>query len=457
MTLSPKVVGAGAFLVVGVFAFTAALFMIGDRRMLFETRFPVYTEFANLGQLQSGAIVRVGGLDAGEVTDIQIPQSPAGKFRVRMSVREDVHQLIRTDSIATSQTEGLVGGIFVNVTAGTERAPRVAEGGTIPSHEPFAIADLLKQASDSVELITMTVEALRGDAEKAVQQIALTAEDAHALVEEIGPDLTAIVQNGNRISSQTRLLVTNINEGKGTIGKLVNDDALYVQARAIAEQARAVMENVQQVSADARGAISDLRSQSGPAQGLMADMRVTLNHAREATSGLAENMEAMKHNFLLRGFFNQRGYFDLDGISPAEYRKGVLENGKRKAMRIWLADSVLFERTQNGAEVLTEDGRARLDNAMATYLKYIPGSPLVVEGYATQGTETDRFQRARSRAGAVLQYLEGKFDLMPNNTGSVALSGEAKDSPSGSSWDGIALTLFVNRQALQFADPPATK
>ena len=60
-------------------------------------------------------------------------------------------------------------------------------------------------------------------------------------------------------------------------------------------------------------------------------MQMTLTHAREATSDLADNMEALKRNFLLRGYFNRRGYFDLDDISPADYRDGVLENGKRKA------------------------------------------------------------------------------------------------------------------------------
>ena len=92
------------------------------------------------------------------------------------------------------------------------------------------------------------------------------------------------------------------------------------------------------------------------------------------------NMEAMKHNFLLRGFFNRRGYFDLGSISPVDYRTGVLENGKRKAMRIWLKSSVLFEVRPDGTEVLTEDGRARIDSAMSTYLKYLPSNPIVVEG-----------------------------------------------------------------------------
>jgi len=70
--VSSKAVGAGAFVVIGLLLFAVALFMIGERRMLFERRFTVYTEFARLGELEPGAPVRVAGADAGEVTDIQI-------------------------------------------------------------------------------------------------------------------------------------------------------------------------------------------------------------------------------------------------------------------------------------------------------------------------------------------------------------------------------------------------
>lgn len=447
---SAKLVGAGAFFLIGALTFTTALFMIGERRMLFESRYTVYTEFANLGQLEPGAVVRVAGLDAGEVTDIQIPASPAQRFRIRMEVREDVRQLIREDSIATTQTEGLVGGIFLNIGAGTDASPVLPEGGTVPSREPFLLSDLIRQASDTVRLVTETVDALRGDAEKAVMQIALTAEDAHALVEDISPDLTAIASHGRQIAQDTSEILAGINRGEGTVGKLIKDEALYTQMREITAEAQVVMQNVRRVTEEARGAIADFRSPDGPTQGLMADMRVTLAQAREATGDMAENMEALKRNFLLRGFFNDRGYFDLDAISPAEYRKGVLENGRRKAMRIWLSDAVLFATAADGTETLTPDGRARIDSAMATYLEYLPENPVVIEGYATAGNTGERFQRARARATLVREHVMQQFELLPQHTGFIALGAEAADSPAGDTWNGVAVTLFLDRNRLRF-------
>jgi phospholipid/cholesterol/gamma-HCH transport system substrate-binding protein len=453
---SSRVIGAGAFLIVGALLFTAALFMIGERRMLFEDRFTVYTELATLGQLEEGAIVRVAGMTAGEVTKIDVPASPAQKFRVRMEVRDDLQPLIRTDSVATTQTEGLVGAIYVNIAPGSEQSPALPEGGTISGGTTLQLADLMAQASATMADVARTVDILSVEAEKTLKEVSATSAEAHQLMTDITPQIRAIAQNGARISADARNLVAGLQAGEGTMGKLLKDDALYMRAREIAEEAQVVMANVRDVTDEARRAIADFRSEDGPAQGLFADMRVTLSQAREATGDLADNMEALKHNFLLRGFFNRRGYFDLDAISPAQYRNGVLENGKRRAVRTWLDAAVLYETRPNGTLALTEDGRKRLDSAMATYLRYLPANPLVVEGYSTQGTIGEQYRDSRQRAGIVREYLLGRYGLMPQHTGSMALGADAQGSPSGNGWDGVAITLFLDADTgVQFVNADA--
>jgi phospholipid/cholesterol/gamma-HCH transport system substrate-binding protein len=452
--ISSRAVGAGAFVVIGVVLFTAALFLIGERRMLFEQRFPLYTEFSRLGQLAAGATVRVAGMDAGEVTDIQIPASPEGRFRVRMLVREDLRHLIRADSLATTQTEGLVGSLFVNISTGTEAAPAVADEDTIPGRDPFQLADLLEQASGTVTMLNETVTALRDDITMAVAQVAVTVDEAHALIQDVGPDVRAMADNGNRISADARQIIARIERGEGTIGRLITDDTLYTRAREIADEAQVVMQNVREVSTEARRTLADFRAPEGPAMGMMADVRHTLTQAREATARLSDNMEALSRNFFFRGFFNRRGYFDLNAISPADYRSGVLENGRRRAMRIWLDAALVFDEGPDGALMLTEGGMARIDSAMATYLDYVPANPIVVEGYATGGVAAERFRESRARAALVREYLLGKYGLAPQHTGFIGLGSEAQGSPRDERWDGIALTLFLDREELQFVDQP---
>ena len=113
----------------GFVLFAVGLFMIGDRRMLFGDTFDVYAEFASVAGLENGAKVRVGGHGCGRSRRrSRCPRVAVGEFRVRMRLRDDLHQLIRVDSVASIQNDGLVGNKFVQIEAGTDPSPLVADG-----------------------------------------------------------------------------------------------------------------------------------------------------------------------------------------------------------------------------------------------------------------------------------------------------------------------------------------
>src|SRR5205085_4636643 len=90
----------GAFVVGGLLLFGFGLFLIGDRRMLFSKSADYYTEFAQVSALQIGAKVRVGGMDAGEIVEILVPQEPGSKFRLKFRIVEKLFPVIRTNSVA---------------------------------------------------------------------------------------------------------------------------------------------------------------------------------------------------------------------------------------------------------------------------------------------------------------------------------------------------------------------
>ena len=78
----------GAFVIGGLVLFGLGLFLIGDRRMLFSKSADYYTEFAQVNALEAGAKVRVGGMDAGEVVEVQVPPGPGSKFRLKFRIIE---------------------------------------------------------------------------------------------------------------------------------------------------------------------------------------------------------------------------------------------------------------------------------------------------------------------------------------------------------------------------------
>jgi phospholipid/cholesterol/gamma-HCH transport system substrate-binding protein len=455
---SARLIGVGVFVLAGLALFAFGLFMIGDRRLMFTDSFEVHAHFERIAGLQGGAVVRVAGMNAGEVLEVSVPPGPEAPFRVRMRIRRDLHGLVRTDSVATIQTDGLVGAKFVQVDTGSIEAPQVADGGTIRSREPFDVTALMEEARQTVTTINEAILELRGDLETTIEAIGETVERTDQLIEETGTEITRLARTGNRMALEVEHVITDIRAGRGTLGRLVADDTLYVQAAGIAEEAHTTMRNVREASEQVRQVAADLRTDEGPVHSLAADLRHTVGFARDAMGNLADTTAALQQHWLFRGFFRDRGYFDLNRIPAADYLAGALETRDRAALRIWLDESVLFATDPAGTDVLTEGGMRRLDLAMAEFLRYPRESPLMVEGYADRTTRDERFLRARQRALIVRDYLIGRFDLEPNRVGKITLAdGVAGTPPNGAErWSGVALALFVNRTAFpRVAEVPA--
>ena len=443
-----RVVAVGIFVVFGVLLFGVGLFFIGDRRMMFSDTFEVYAEFASVAALQNGAIVRVGGMDAGEVREIHVPAGPSGRFRVKMRVREDLHQLLRVDSVASIQNDGLVGNKFVQVEVGSDPSPVVPPGGTIRSEEPFDLAVMLKKMNATIDLVTATITQLQRGVNDALASITATAGTAQSLMTDTASDLRSISASTQKVAEDLNVIVAGVRQGRGTVGKLVTDDSLYTSVKAISVQAEKAVANLNDAADQAKLAIADLRGDNGPVKGLTGQLQQTLADVSETMADLADDAEALKHNFLFRGFFNKRGFFDLDDVTVQQYRQGALQTKDRRVLKIWIKGDLLFEKDEKGQERISEGGRLRVDSAMSQFVRYPKTSPLVVEGYAAAVTGDERYLRSHARAQLVHDYIVGRYGLDPNYCAAMAMGAEAPDSPAGNEWDGVALALFVSVSAL---------
>ena len=451
MATPARLVGVGVFVLGGLLLFAVGLFLIGDRQMAFATKFTVYTEFTKITGLQPGAIVRVSGAKAGTITQIIPPGRPGEKFRVELEVTEDLHQLVRTDSVATIETEGLVGGSYLGIGIGTDAAPRAGPNTTLVGKEPFDIADLMQQMGDTITRVNTTIDDMKGGVQGTVVAIGQTVENANLLITDVSADLKKMMASGATITSDAAQIAEGIRRGKGTLGKFVNDDGLYNRVNSIAKQADDIAANTRLVVENAKKALEGLQSKDGPVQGMTANVAQTMDDARVAMAGFAENMEALKHNFLLRGFFNGRGYFDLAQMSPADYRQGALTKGSdRRATRVWRRADGLFEAGPDGPEDerLTDAGKLWVDSALAPYLEHVASGVVIVEGYAQLGTLDEQYLRSRARASIVRDYMIGKFQLDPQATGAMPLSADSTGSPGNVPWDGVAVAVILPKGAL---------
>jgi phospholipid/cholesterol/gamma-HCH transport system substrate-binding protein len=213
--------------------FAAGVFLIGEKQFLFHRTYRLNAAFDTVAGLTGGAAVRVGGIHKGTVRQIDLPSRPDSKITVEMDLETATRDVVKKDSRASIQAEGLIGDKYVEVSFGSSEAPKVNDGDTIGSESPLEVSALVKKA-----------DGILNQMQGAMKDMGQTAGNLNAVT-------------------------SKINEGKGTLGALVNDRQMY-----------------QKVNSGA--------------------------------TAFAEDMEALKHNFLLRGFFHKRGYEDATEIAKHE-------------------------------------------------------------------------------------------------------------------------------------------
>jgi phospholipid/cholesterol/gamma-HCH transport system substrate-binding protein len=453
----------GAFVLGGLLLFGGGLFLIGDRRLLFVDQFEINSTFGKVTGLQVGTRVRVAGLDAGEVLAIGLPSRPSDRFRVRMRLREDVRQLVRADSTCAVQTDGIVGNAFLQISVGTDGASPVAPGDTIAGIDPIEFADLIQEGRETFRIVAREVIEVKEDVSAAVVVLTDTIATANGVIANVGRDVGTLTATSTRVVEHVqgtivdaRALVNDVRAGQGTIGQLLTDRTLYERMTGVGREAEQAVRNLRETTDHARAAVERFVAPDGTAQQVAQTLRNTLAEVQEVTSDLAEGTEALKRNFLFRGFFRQRGFFDLDAISREAYQSGALEGQERTALRIWIDANVLFARDADGTERMTVEGRRRLDSAMADLVRYPRDSPLVVEGYAEPSDGQAPYLVSVDRAQIVRDYLLGRFRRQTTLTDIMPMGDEASGSPRDDGrWSGIALALFVRNDVLGRVDGKA--
>jgi phospholipid/cholesterol/gamma-HCH transport system substrate-binding protein len=472
----------GLFLTFGIGLFTAILFLIGNRYDVFGKHVEYYAEFSDIGGLPRGAQVWVSGIEAGEVKGIEIPTSPASKFRLKLQVRVNARGIIRTDSLVSIRTEGIVGDKFVFIKEGSSAAAEAPDGSTLPSKEPFDLTvalekgtALLDKSSTLVDNLQGSVTDLHGRLDVALDSVTKTVNHVNGLVTDVQPDIKKLAGNASQITDTINGIVSDLNAGKGPIGLLLKDEATRkqlqetlanaqqatsnlsdasaradqliadVQSRDLATKAQAVLENVQSISEQLNQTIKSALAPDNMGEDGAANIRGILSNLNRGTANLAEDTEALKHEFFFRGFFKKRGFYDLEQLSSTDYLKAC-QRQNACGSRTWLEAANLFANADNGTMQLDESGRHAIDGAVAPDVDSLLGHLVIVEGYSSSGTPDQQFVTSRRRADLVREYLEGHFHLRHSDVGIVPLRNTPPQCAGRTAWNGVAIVLFDDRR-----------
>jgi len=237
----------GIFIVGALALLAGGVFLIGSREYLFRPTYQLKTQFDNVAGLAAGADVQVGGVHSGTVRSIDLPHKPGDKVTVVMDLDSTTHEIIKRDSVASIETEGLLGNQYMAISFGSPGQGEVKNGDTIHSLAPLIMSDMLKKASGILD---------------SSQQAVVNA--------------TVATEHLKSISAK-------IDNGQGTVGELINDKQLYA--------------NLEQTT---------------------SGLNTTVTQAQAGVTDFKENMEALKHNFLLSGYFKKRGYDDTADLGANE-------------------------------------------------------------------------------------------------------------------------------------------
>jgi len=458
----------GMFVAACLLLFGVGLFLIGNSNQLFTKSFNVYADFAKITGIQNGGKVRVAGMDAGTVTRIDVPSSPEGKFRIHFRIIEKLHPIVRQDSVATIQTDGLLGNKFLQIDAGTDASPLAQSNSSIQAKEPFDWGDLMDEINGVVHQVNGMMAGIKDEILAVLVQVKGTVHSADNLIKEAAPHVHSIVASADKITANLREIIDGVQAGQGTVGGLFKDPELYASVKRSATKAEQVIDNIRDtttsaknivgkvedsdivpeiertiqnmkhITAQVKDAVDKFQSASGEG-GLAENLTQTLAGAHEAMSDLADDTEALKHNFLFRGYFNRRGFYDLGGITSSDYSKSSFGKGFKRH-RIWMEGANLFTRDSKGVESISAEGKLRLDEAMTEILKFPRNGPLMIEGFAGEGMASQQYLLGRRRAVRVQTYIIDRFHLRPNYVGIISMGSEK--ATTGGLKEGVALVSF---------------
>src|SRR2546426_278003 len=210
----------GLLVIVSFALLALAIFYVSGQSGIFTKKYTVTAYFGSANGLRSGGEVWLEGVTIGNVDQVRISKQadPAKSLEVDLKLDESYRNIIRTDSMVTINTIGLLGDKYVDITRGSESGQIVPDNGTLQGSEAGDIRKIVTGTSDFVA----NLDALSNQVKKLADRV----DRGEGTLGQLTKDET--VYNAFRESvSRFSMLVASIQNGEGTAGKIIRDPTLY--------------------------------------------------------------------------------------------------------------------------------------------------------------------------------------------------------------------------------------
>ncbi|WP_138433202.1 MlaD family protein [Winogradskyella algicola] len=305
----------GIFVIISTILFIVAVYMIGQGKDMFKKTFTISAYFQNVNGLQNGNNVRYSGIDIGTVRAINMINDST--IKIDMGIDKKIIKHIKKDAIATIGSDGLVGNMIVNIVPGKGTANVIENGDVIESFSKIGADDILSTLSVgsenaallTVDLLKITSEMLEG--EGTIGMLLNDTIMAQDLKKSVYNLKTASRGATNAIHELTDIISSLRTNDDSVLGMVLNDSISGKQLKNIVNNLETSSNEINSILNNINTVVSDLNSSEGAYDyivrdtALVNDLKSTIKNINEGTEKFNENMEALKHNFLTRGYFRK--------------------------------------------------------------------------------------------------------------------------------------------------------
>ena len=302
----------GLFVFVGIVFLLIGILTIGNLHETFKRKVRVVALFDDVSGLQAGNNIWFSGVKIGTVSNVEF--FGKDKVKVVLKVEEKALQYIRKDAFVKLSTDGLIGNKILVIYGGTSRSAEIAEGDTLGVEKTFTSEDMintLQQNNKNVLAITNDFKVISKNLSQGNGTVGKLLND-DAIYNHLDA-ATISLQNASGKAQQLIASLSTFSAGlnkKGTLANQLTTDTVVfnslkssvLQLHQIADTASAFVSNLNTVSSNTKTPVGILLhdEESG------ARLKQTLQNLESGSQKLDEDLEAAQHNILLRGYFKKK-------------------------------------------------------------------------------------------------------------------------------------------------------
>jgi phospholipid/cholesterol/gamma-HCH transport system substrate-binding protein len=308
----------GIFVLAGLVFLVLLLYMIGKNRNLFGNTYVLKARFENVQGLVPGNNVRFSGIQAGTVKRITILNDTV--IEVTMMIETKMKKIIRKNAVVSIGTDGLVGNKVVNIAPAKFPLSLAAEGDILVSRKALDTDEMLQTLYRTNNDVAVITDGLKTTVQRLNNSTALwSLLNDQSIPSSIRTSLSNIrhaTERADKTVMELNELIAGIKNGEGTLGLLLSDSSFAenlkgtiltiknvgIKSDSLASGIVRMFDGVEQDIIQGNGAIHSLLKDTM----LVNKLNASLDNIQKGTDGFNQNMEALKHNFLFRGYFRKQ-------------------------------------------------------------------------------------------------------------------------------------------------------